>query len=84
MGVPQGSPIFPLYSNIYLNLLDKVWHKRGTRRTGSFAARYADDAILVCRKSAEQALEAFAAIASRMGTDDQSRKDPDHEADRRV
>jgi retron-type reverse transcriptase len=29
VGVPQGSPISPLYSNIYLNLLDQVWHKRG-------------------------------------------------------
>jgi len=29
VGVPQGSPISPLYSNIYLNLLDQVWHRRG-------------------------------------------------------
>ena len=68
VGVPQGSPISPLYSNIYLNLLDQVWHKRGyPEKVGASLHRYADDAILVCRKSAEQALEAFAAIASRMG-----------------
>jgi group II intron reverse transcriptase/maturase len=68
VGVPQGSPISPLYSNIYLNLLDQVWHKRGyPEKLGASLHRYADDAILVCRKSAEQALEAFAAIASRMG-----------------
>ena len=30
VGVPQGSPISPLYSNIYLNLLDQVWHRRGS------------------------------------------------------
>ena len=30
-GVPQGAPIAPLYSNIYLNLLDQVWHSRGIR-----------------------------------------------------
>jgi RNA-directed DNA polymerase len=29
IGVPQGSPISPLSSNIYLNVLDQVWHKRG-------------------------------------------------------
>jgi RNA-directed DNA polymerase len=68
VGVPQGSPISPLYSNIYFNLLDQVWHKRGyPEKLGASLHRYADDAILVCRKSAEQALEAFAAIASRMG-----------------
>jgi group II intron reverse transcriptase/maturase len=68
VGVPQGSPISPLYSNIYLNLLDQVWHKRGyPGKLGATLHRYADDAILVCRKSAEQALEAFEAIAVRMG-----------------
>ena len=68
VGVPQGSPVSPLYSNIYLNLLDQVWHKRGyPEKLGASLHRYADDAILVCRKSAVQALEAFEAIASRMG-----------------
>jgi RNA-directed DNA polymerase len=28
-GVPQGAPISPLYSNIYLNLIDQLWHKLG-------------------------------------------------------
>lgn len=68
IGVPQGSPISPLYSNIYLNLLDQVWHKRGyPKKLGASLHRYADDAILVCRGSAEQALSAFTAIALRMG-----------------
>lgn len=67
-GVPQGSPISPLYSNIYLNLLDQVWHKRGYPKTlGATLHRYADDAILVCRQRAEPALQAFEAIAQRMG-----------------
>jgi group II intron reverse transcriptase/maturase len=68
VGVPQGSPISPLYSNIFLNLLDQVWHKRGyPEKLGASLHRYADDAILVCRKSAEQALAAFEAITNRMG-----------------
>jgi hypothetical protein len=68
VGVPQGSPISPLYSNIYLNLLDQVWHKRGyPEKLGASLHRFADDAILVCRKSAVQALQAFEAIAVRMG-----------------
>lgn len=68
IGVPQGSPISPLYSNIYLNLLDRVWHARGyPEKLGATLHRYADDVILVCRKSATQALEAFEAITTRMG-----------------
>jgi group II intron reverse transcriptase/maturase len=44
VGVPQGSPISPLYSNIYLNLLDQVWHKRGfPEKLGATLHRYADD-----------------------------------------
>ena len=68
IGVPQGSPISPLYSNIYLNLLDQLWHRRGfPEKLGATLHRYADDAVLVCRKNAEQALGAFEAIARRMG-----------------
>ncbi len=68
IGVPQGSPISPLYSNIYLNLLDQLWHKRGyPEKLGATLHRYADDAVLVCRKNAQQALSAFEAIARRMG-----------------
>jgi hypothetical protein len=67
VGVPQGSPISPLYSNIYLNLLDQVWYKRGyPEKLGATLHRYADDAILVCRRSGTQALQAFEAIARRM------------------
>jgi group II intron reverse transcriptase/maturase len=68
VGVPQGSPISPLYSNIYLNLLDQVWHRRGyPEKLGATLHRYADDGILVCRKDATQALRAFEGIAGRMG-----------------
>ena len=68
VGVRQGSPISPLYSNIYLNLLDQVWHQRGyPKKLGATLHRYADDAILIGRKSGAHALEAFEAIASRMG-----------------
>lgn len=67
VGVSQGSPISPLYSNIYLNLIDQLWHKRGyPEKLGATIHRYCDDAILVCRKSAAAALEAFKSIAKRM------------------
>jgi group II intron reverse transcriptase/maturase len=67
IGVPQGSPISPLYSNISLNLLDQLWHSRGyPAKLGATLHRYADDALLVCRQSAKPALAAFEAIAQRM------------------
>jgi RNA-directed DNA polymerase len=67
IGVPQGSPISPLYSNIYLNLLDQLWHNRGyPAKLGATLHRYADDAILVCRSSPQPAHAAFEAIAKRM------------------
>jgi group II intron reverse transcriptase/maturase len=67
VGVPQGSPISPLYSNIYLNLLDHVWHsRRYPEKLGATLHRYADDAVLVCRSNAHAALAAFESIARRM------------------
>src|SRR4029078_10078528 len=67
IGVPQGSPISPLYSNIYPNLLDRLWHSREyPAKLGATLHRYADDALLVCHKSAKPALAAFEAIAKRM------------------
>lgn len=68
VGVPQGSPLSPLYSNLYLNLLDQLWHQRGyPQKLGAKLYRYADDAVLVCRGPATPALEAFEGIAGRMG-----------------
>jgi group II intron reverse transcriptase/maturase len=44
VGVPQGSPISPLSSNISLNLLDHLWHRRGSpAQLGAPLHRYADD-----------------------------------------
>jgi len=66
-GVPQGSPIAPLYSNIYLNLVDHVWHRREyPAKLGATLHRYADDALLVCRGHAERALHAFEVMVERM------------------
>jgi len=39
-GVPQGSPLSPLLSNIVLNELDKELERRGHRYV-----RYADDCV---------------------------------------
>jgi len=66
VGGPQGSPISPLSSNIYLNLLDQLWHSRGSpAKLGATLHRYADDAILVCRRSPQPVFAAFEGIAKR-------------------
>jgi RNA-directed DNA polymerase len=66
-GGRQGAPMAPLSSTLSLNLLEQVWHSRGSPTTlGATRQRYAAEAILVCRRTAEQALHALAAIVARM------------------
>ena len=49
-GTPQGSPLSPLLSNVYLDDLDRMLEKRGHR-----FVRYADDiTIYVCSERAAQ------------------------------
>jgi len=55
-GVPQGSPLSPLLSNILLDDLDKELERRGHR-----FARYADDAIILV-KSKRAGLRVMATI----------------------
>jgi group II intron reverse transcriptase/maturase len=67
VGGPQGSPISPLSSHMYLNLVDQLWHRRGyPAKLGPTLHRDAADAILVCRRSSKAALAAFEGIATRM------------------
>jgi group II intron reverse transcriptase/maturase len=53
LGSPQGGVISPLLSNVYLNLVDRIWVKRGypNRRDGweGTLVRYADDMVVLCR-----------------------------------
>lgn len=46
-GVPQGGVISPLLSNIYLHVLDKLWHRHSSQ-LGTLV-RYADDLVVVCK-----------------------------------
>lgn len=53
-GVPQGSPISPLLSNLYLDAFDETLMKAGFKHV-----RFADDFVILCRErpEAEDALE---------------------------
>jgi len=67
-GSPQGSPISPLLSNIYLNVLDTVWTKHMTKRSGWNAQmiRYADDLVILSEKPVERVMERLRKILDRL------------------
>jgi len=56
-GTPQGAPISPLLSNIYMRRFVLGWKKLGhEKRLRASIVNYADDLVICCRGSAEEAL----------------------------
>ena len=56
-GVPQGAPISPLLANLYMRRFVLGWKKRGLEtRLGAKIVSYADDLVICCKGSAEQAM----------------------------
>ena len=56
-GVPQGAPISPLLANLYMRRFVLGWKKRGLEtRLGAKIVSYADDFVIRCKGSAEQAM----------------------------
>lgn len=58
-GIPQGSPISPLLSNVYMRRFVLAWKKLGLERhLGSCIVTYADDLVILCKHGkAEEALQ---------------------------
>ena len=66
-GIPQGSPLSPLLSNIYMRRFVLGWKRLGhERRLGAHIVSYADDLVICCKGSAEDALLAMRDIMTRL------------------
>ncbi len=66
-GSPQGSPISPLLSNIYMRRFVLGWKKLGhERRLGACIVNYADDLVICCRGRGEEALAAMRVMMSKL------------------
>ncbi len=56
-GTPQGAPISPLLSNLYMRRFVLGWKKLGhEKRLEAYIVNYADDLVICCRGRAEEAL----------------------------
>jgi RNA-directed DNA polymerase len=67
MGTPQGSPISPLLSNIYMRRFVKGWKTGGhERRLTARIVNYADDFVICCRNTAEEAMTVMRGMMSKL------------------
>ena len=66
-GTPQGSPISPLLSNLYMRRFVLGWKKLGhEKRRKAYIVNYADDLVICCRSGAEQALATMRDMMSKL------------------
>jgi group II intron reverse transcriptase/maturase len=66
-GTPQGSPISPLLSNLYMRRFVLGWKKFGhEERWKAYIVNYADDLVICCRVGAEQALTAMRVMMAKL------------------
>jgi RNA-directed DNA polymerase len=66
-GTPQGAPISPLLSNLYMRRFVLGWKKLGhEKRLEARIVNYADDLVICCRGRAEEALARMRDIMTRL------------------
>src|SRR5262249_29616396 len=66
-GTPQGAPISPLLSNLYMRRFILGWKVLGhEQRLDAHIVNYADDFVICCRGTAAEAQAAMQGVMSRM------------------
>jgi RNA-directed DNA polymerase len=66
-GTPQGSPISPLLSNIYMRRFIRGWKTQGhEERLRARIVNYADDFVICCRANAEEAMATMRIMMSKL------------------
>jgi group II intron reverse transcriptase/maturase len=67
-GSPQGSPISPLLANLYMRRFVLGWKTLGYERAlKARIVNYADDFVICCRGTAEEAMHAMRNMMTRLG-----------------
>ncbi len=67
MGTPQGAPISPLLSNIYMRRFVKGWKAGGhQQRLAVRIVNYADDFVICCRGTADEAMTVMRKMMSKL------------------
>jgi group II intron reverse transcriptase/maturase len=66
-GTPQGAPISPLLSNLYMRRFVLGWKTLGhEKRLGARIVNYADDFVICCRGNAAEAMSVMRGMMSRL------------------
>jgi group II intron reverse transcriptase/maturase len=66
-GTPQGAPISPLLSNLYMRRFVLGWKMLGhEQRWKAYIVNYADDLVICCRAGAKQALATMREMMSKL------------------
>ena len=66
-GTPQGSPVSPLLSNLYMRRFIEGWRRLGfQQRWSAHIVNYADDFVICCKRGADDAMAAMRRIMERL------------------
>lgn len=67
-GTPQGAPLSPLLSNLYMRRFILGWKTLGhERRLDAHIVNYADDFVICCNGTADEAMAAMRDMMARLG-----------------